>query len=399
MVMPDGHRVGPVSVGKGTLAQATYKAAQLYGERKTLYENGLPQPSRPGLPAKPAEPTFGDAARIAVERLTERQRDTLKAQGYAKSNKFTVKRAVIQRVLLPNFDLVTWPQMRTVAREWLPTYKVDKTKRRKGKPAQFERPSQNTIGNLNHALQAVNDVAIEKGWISEFDKPKFSKRGFEQGSRQPSFEWDEVAQINGIMTDEWVNETDTTNRMLLRLYVALLATSGIRPGLEATSILPAQITVQKNKVVINIQPNQGKYKKSRTASCLNGSFDIKKLLDGFLKWRKENWSAEKTIQETRILANPATGSIPRLDRMLVEFLALHNILLDPITGKNRVPYSFRHFAISQAIRDDNDNQILCMIFGTSSAMIEKNYSHLKGEEAAIKAVGRSGKKQARIGFV
>jgi integrase len=386
--MADGTRVGPLSLGKGTLAQATYKAAQLYAERRTLHEHGLPQPTRPVAPTRPVEPTFGDAAKIAIERLDERQKETLKSLGYTKANKFTVRSATIRRVLVPAFENTPWPAMRQAAKDWLPSYRVEGG----------ARPSQSTVGNVNHALQEVNRIAIEKGWITDFDKPTLSKRGFEEGAREPAFTWDEVEKMQSIMSDEWVSASDTTNRRLLRFYVALLATSGIRPGGEIETLVEGQFQKEKNRILITIKKNQAKYKKARTATCVNGSFDMKLLIDDIVKWRAENWKSTRDIKESSIFANPATGRVPSLDRKLAEFLKDHNLTRDPVTGMDRVPYSFRHFAITQALLDGNDTQTVCKIFGTSSAMIEKYYSHVTGVEAALMAVGKKAKPQQRFGF-
>ena len=76
----------------------------------------------------------------------------------------------------------------------------------------------------------------------------------------------------------------------------------------------------------------------------------------------------------------APTSFPKLfEKYLIE----HNLLIDPITGRERVLYSLRHTYATIALeRDKVPVHTLTKQMGTSVTMIEKHYSHLD----AVKAI-------------
>lgn len=71
-----------------------------------------------------------------------------------------------------------------------------------------------------------------------------------------------------------------------------------------------------------------------------------------------------------------------------EYLKGHNLLIDPRSGQKRVFYSLRHTYATLALTLDLvPLATLTVQRGTSVAMIEKHYSHLKVREA-IEQLGR-----------
>jgi integrase len=79
----------------------------------------------------------------------------------------------------------------------------------------------------------------------------------------------------------------------------------------------------------------------------------------------------------------ADGKEPQSFQKLFEsFLRQHNLLIDPNTEQKRVFYSLRHtYATFKLTYDKTPIYTLAEHMGTSVAMIEKHYGHLKVKEA------------------
>ena len=260
-------------------------------------------------------------------------------------------------------------------RDWNPSFRM----------ANGEKPAQSSIVNYNSALQFVNLIAVEKGWLPNDPSgfPKMSRKGFRETIREPAFTNAHIERMANIMDDNWVEQSNT--HRIFRAWVAVLASTGIRPGQEVERIRESHVEITKQGIFITIQANQGKYKKSRITVYRSKAFGKYILMDLF-DWRNMNWKNKTDINQASIFANPATGAIPELHKFFRAFIKDHNLLTDFDTGQDFVPYSFRHFAITDAIRDRHALDFIAKVFGTSQAMIEKHYSHIKGFEAAASMV-------------
>jgi hypothetical protein len=72
-----------------------------------------------------------------------------------------------------------------------------------------------------------------------------------------------------------------------------------------------------------------------------------------------------------------------LRKRVVSYMVEHDLLLDPITGKERVLYSLRHNYATVALEQDKvPVHSLAKQMGTSVKMNEQHYSHLD----AVKAI-------------
>ena len=75
-------------------------------------------------------------------------------------------------------------------------------------------------------------------------------------------------------------------------------------------------------------------------------------------------------------------------RLFETYLKEHNLLVDPVTNKNRVLYSLRHTYATIALQIDNvEIHTLAVQMGTSVGMIEQHYSHLDAVKAVHKLRG------------
>jgi hypothetical protein len=368
-VQPDGTKK-VLSLGKVTELQAHVAAAR-------LFDSGLKNNFK--AEAKTKAPVFRDAANIAADRLLQQYRHTLKSEGTSKAAKFSAPRAIIIGKLMPVLGDVAWPEVQGAADRWLSSYRL----------ADGRIPAKGTIGNINAALQRVCRVAIANGWLSRKsdDRPKLSKTDFRDSSREPAFTREEMEQLRRFMSDEWVGES--TLRHLTRVFVGLLSTSGLRPGIETNAIREAQINITNAGILIEVLPNQGKYTRHRQAICReNDVFEVREILQKHLAWRKSKWTAEKVSDQCSILANPQTGRVPQIDDEFKELLKDARLLICPVMRKPRVPYSLRHYFFSQALIDGIPEHDLITIGGTSSTMLKKHYSHIRGTDIVSRVAAR-----------
>jgi integrase len=101
-------------------------------------------------------------------------------------------------------------------------------------------PISSTLANHSSAFNRVIDFAIEQGYIS--DKviiPKLSRKG-KKGSPRPAFTQEELKHLLEYMP-KWCllaeRKNHTEMRELLRDYVELLLTTGMRSGRESMNML------------------------------------------------------------------------------------------------------------------------------------------------------------------
>ena len=82
-------------------------------------------------------------------------------------------------------------------------------------------------------------------------KSVITQEGFAKGERGATFTREEMQSIRAYMTDAWVNELPVNKvreaRYLLRAMVPYGVT-GITPGLEVETLMPAQIEFQMTTI-------------------------------------------------------------------------------------------------------------------------------------------------------
>jgi integrase len=230
--LPDGSWTKPFSLQTDDEMAAAFNAVGELEKRDQLFILGVPQPGRqPKMAIVKSTKTFGDAAQTEIERLTLARNDTRIREGRQKAHKYDQHLRRIKNILMPAFnDYPVQDISRSKVNDWMREYQVTAIGR------EPKKPSQNTVGNYNHSFQYVMEIAVEKGWIKKDDVPSISKKGFERPIENPWLSQTEVEKLRNHMTDDWVYNThkkiSVEDRFLLRAYVALLSTTGIRPGLE-----------------------------------------------------------------------------------------------------------------------------------------------------------------------
>jgi integrase len=367
---------------------AALNAVEELTKREQLQASGLPQPARaPKLVATLPTNTFGDAAMTAIERLTKLRDETLARDGRQKAHKYDQHIRRIRNVLMPAFsDMAIQAISKSFLNDWMRAYRTPKG----------GRALQNTVGNYNHSFRFVMDVAVEREWIRADDVPSISKKGFEAGTERPWFTQEEMERLRNHMTDEWIANAhkgvSAEIKYLLRAYIAIGCCTGIRPGLELERIRTNQIHFERDGkapvIRIPILRDQAKRKQSRDVFVFeNDVFDARGILNQLIVWRGERGSTPNAY----LFSRPSDGKMTIFSRPFKLLMNETELLLDPESQQERVPYSLRHYFATQALLRGLPDYVVAKLMGTSPMMIDKHYNKVKTRMMAGKLSGTTDK--------
>ena len=236
-------------------------------------------------------------------------------------------------------------------------------------------PASSTLLTHNAAMQLVFKEAIEQKWMIAAQVPVLSSRG-ESGTRRAAFSDEEYdAVLEGIYESERNAHSEKTRqiRELLYDYCEIAVNTGIRPGTEMENITwgDIEIRTQKNKIQFFINVRKGKttkYTGTRKVVC-------RKDVIGAIKRLRERFPTRLPSQKLFRLANGETT--PQLGKAFEKVLQSNN-LKDSPRGP-RTLYSLRHTYITWQLLAGENTDIIVAQCGTSAAMIEQHYSHVKPE--------------------
>jgi integrase len=239
-------------------------------------------------------------------------------------------------------------------------------------------PSQNTLGNLDQALHYVWTEAVADQVVERRQRPMIDRSLGEDSEPRAFVDAAGVRAVAGVMSDAWVatNEGHGSDlKRLLRVYVAMLACTGIRPGLEAKRIRISDVRFEeqdgKRVILISVMPRQGKHPKAREVIVFEGGleFNVRRLLADLIRWRKSHGATDHDL-----LFSYPDGREPIFRVALDTVLKMANAEVDPLTNEKRCSYAFRHFFAVRLIQRKHSVPFIAAWLGTSSAMIEKNYN-------------------------
>lgn len=276
-------------------------------------------------------------------------------------------------------------------------------------------PTKSTVLTHNAALNRVFDEAVIRGFLLETARPKLMVKG-RKTEKRPNFSLEEARAVLGKF-DGWIERGRADSvplRALLENYVQVLLDTGARPGAELLTLTWGQIDFRpdpkfkhtgKDKrgddqyeieynvaYVIKIQDSKthersaiGKRLTGRALRAIarrNYDMDFKDVLKKKKKERiflYREWLNEEEIANGKVaqLVPPTS-----FNRLFHSYLEEHNLLVDPVTGKERPFYSLRHTFVTQALLTKiYPIHLLARQIGSSVKMIEAHYSHVTGEAA------------------
>ncbi|MFZ0021886.1 MAG: hypothetical protein WAL10_31620, partial [Acetobacteraceae bacterium] len=216
-----------------------------------------------------------------------------------------------------------------------------------GRQVVRKKPAVTTLGNLDRAFNFVWQEAVAAKVVDRRRRPTIRKHEHgEEGEARAFIDAAGVQAVARVMTDLWVN-TPNGHRIdmkrMLRCYLALIASTGLRPGLEALRIKIGNVAFLTQKgcpvIIIRVIKHQGKHPSARGVVVYEGDvFNIRRLLTDLIAWRRSQGATDRDD-----LFAWQNGRHPFFRDMMRHVLTEANALTDPMTGDERVTYSFRHY--------------------------------------------------------
>jgi integrase len=202
--------------------------------------------------------------------------------------------------------------------------------------------------------------------------------------------------------------------MLLRDYVEVLLNTGARPGVELMNLKWRQIKFNFKPTVtktteINKEDGEPIVTHDLNRSCemrVTGktgertALGMQSTVAALTRIAKRNYgitgdvlnplkALTVTSNEDYVFRTKAGKKPTSFQKLFRHYLIEHNLLIDPLTEKERVFYSLRHtYATLALVNDKVPIHTLAKQMGTSVLMIEKHYSHLKVTQAIEQLRGK-----------
>jgi integrase len=373
------------------------EACEVARDKFTLAENGegvasvlrayKPQEPEAATPAVP-EHAFRIYAEVAIAKLRQEAVEA-DAAVPGKGHNFRTLAHRIENDLLPRWGNVAITAITEhMLNDWIAddfrvedsdvtVAKYGRQPRNADRKVVWKMPSQTTLGNVDWALLHVWQEAVAAKVVERRKRPIIDKSLGLDGEPRAFIDAEGVQAVANVMTDAWVaaaNGHGTDMKRMLRCYVAMIATTGIRAGLEAKRVLIGNVrflTQQGTPVIlIRVVKHQGKHREPRSVIVYEGdpAFDVRRLLMETKAWRISQGATDNDY-----LFAWADGSFPVFRDALDTLLTAAGALIDPMTKEKRVAYSFRHYFATKLIGLGLSVAQIAEWLGTSSAMVEKHY--------------------------
>ena len=245
------------------------------------------------------------------------------------------------------------------------------------------KPKKSTVQTHNAALQRVFDHALRQGWMKEWQVPSLTNEGAE-GDTRATFTPTEYDKLTAYL-ERWSSEgrkgISRQIRTVLREWVEFVALTGARPGTETASIRWCDIRPDKvgNTPLIRIMVAVGKTGRREIIAPAA----VQKCLD---RLKAFNVNAKPDWPIFAILDGRYPG--PHLCDGFGRVLEEDGLnLRQDSNGDVRCAYSLRHFYATEQRRRGLGYETLKNQMGTSVAMLEKHYDHVKTSDEAARIVG------------
>jgi integrase len=246
-------------------------------------------------------------------------------------------------------------------------------------------PKASTLSNHNAALNRVFDEALLHGYVQKAQIPDLENKGL-KAERRPVFSLEEFKAMRRAL-NEWVKKgregKSRKMKLLLRSYVLILSYTGMRHGTETENLRWKHIRIidqnGRHYLEMSVSGKTGKRELIAEKICLIHLLEIGSRRFGALislDWPE--FTKHKDVADFPVFALSDGTVSKNLRQTFKAFLKEYDLLKDPITGEERTLYSLRHtYATFQIVYRGIDLHLLAKQMGTSIAMIEKHYSHLK----------------------
>jgi len=322
---------------------------------------------------------FKTVAELAIKRM-----DKELADGYGK----VVYKHYIQAInnyLIPYFGRVNIQNIDYMALQSFNKWRADKMRKS---------PTQSTLNTHTAALNRVFDEALQRGYITESQRPYLKIKGV-ASEKRPTFTKEEYNKLTrNLVTyiDNAREGNETYVRNMLRNYVLILANTGIRAGTEAMNLKWQHIDFDKVDGQESLKIFIKGKTKARTiwvrASVADRDLVRIKDLDNELKHMTLREIIKSKVDKY-VLRLDGKDSQTKYGKMFGRFLRDIDLLADKYTNKSRTLYSLRHYyATDMLIKGEVTAYQLAKYMGTSEAMIQKHYGQETAKDLAPNFIGK-----------
>lgn len=250
-------------------------------------------------------------------------------------------------------------------------------------------PKASTLNNFSSTWSKLQQVAVNKGWLS--DKvaiPKLTSRG-QKSTARPAFSREEMDKLVTFM-QTWALEgrlaVEREMRPLLRDYVEILLLTGMRHGTEALGIKWQHIEWHTDKGIRYLRIWVSGKTGGRWLIAKHSAVEALRRLHARQQDIKDI-TFEALFQQRIPFAifRFSTGYQPPSLNGTFRRLMRDSGLVKDSNGQTRTLYSVRHtYATLELLEKGTDIHTLSKQMGNSVAMIEKHYSKLTATMAAYK---------------
>jgi integrase len=235
--------------------------------------------------------------------------------------------------------------------------------------------------NHNAALNLIFDEAIERGYMTAYERPLTKNTGVES-DRRAEFSHEELEAMMKYAA-KFIDDGRTARtriiRELLAIYVPFMAATGMRPGTEAEYLEWRHIDVEirDGQPILHFRLQRGK-RGARNFVAHNSCWLLLERLRQ-LSPDLAGMTLEEVLKKKipKLLFRLSDGSVPdNWNKPFRQWLEDSDLLNCPVTGKERSLYSLRHYYATQRLLEGIPIHDLAEQMGTSVLMITKHYSHL-----------------------
>jgi len=236
--------------------------------------------------------------------------------------------------------------------------------------------------NHNAAFNLVIDEAIERGYLTEHNRPSTKNTGVES-DRRAEFSQDELelllSQGDKFIENSRTDKTTMIRQVLVKAYVPFLAATGMRAGTESENLewRHIDVEVRNGQPILHIRLQKGKLG-ARNFVAHNSCWRILEVMRQISPDLRDIPLEEVLRQRVaKKLFRLADGTVPdNWNKPFRQYLEDTQLLNCPFTDKERSLYSLRHYYATQRLLDGIPIHDLAQQMGTSVLMIGKHYSHL-----------------------
>ena len=230
-----------------------------------------------------------------------------------------------------------------------------------------------TLQTHNAAFMRVFELAVEQKWMFASHIPQLKSQG-ETGARRAAFSEKELQQIMEAIWDVEDNAHKNQSKMireLLHFYVEFAVNTGMRPGTEMEALTwgDIELNCDQDEIYFYVNVKKGKttkYTGTRKIVCRDEILNC-------LEHLRDLFPNRKPSDKLFVLKDGSTTD--RISRTFTEILKEQK--LKQADGYERSLYSLRHTYITNQLLEGVPIDIIASQCGTSTAMIEQHYSHVK----------------------